>query len=112
MKKHESIQGKTATDFHINNKSNLKRYNEFLNIVLSYTKKLKKEDCTIIDLGCGSGEMEFLLTKKLPHATIIGIDNSKTMITHAKKFLKDCSNVKIYYKDSELPHPKGCGFLV
>ncbi|MCX6804109.1 MAG: class I SAM-dependent methyltransferase [Candidatus Diapherotrites archaeon] len=99
MKRRESIQGKTALDFHSDNKSNLERYDEFLDVVLSYAKKLNKPNPTIIDLGCGSGETELLLTKKLPYATIIGIDNSKTMIKLAKRLLKDCPRMKIYYKD-------------
>ncbi len=113
MKKRESIQGNTATDFHADNKANLQRYNEFLNIVLSYAEKLKKKDCTIIDLGCGSGEMEFLLTKRIPYATIIGIDKSTTMINHAQKFLKDCPKVKFYCKDiNKLKSKDFCGDII
>jgi trans-aconitate 2-methyltransferase len=47
---------------------------------------------TVVDLGCGTGELTAELAKKWPHATVLGVDNSPEMLekskTHAHERLR------------------------
>ena len=38
-----------------------------------------------LDLGCGTGDIVNLLSEKLPHSHITGLDNSKQMLSHATR---------------------------
>ncbi|MEO0378596.1 MAG: methyltransferase domain-containing protein, partial [Cyanobacteria bacterium P01_A01_bin.17] len=49
---------------------------------------------TVLDVGCGTGELERLLAEKNPHQTIIGVDISKQMILQAKKKLEHSDRVR------------------
>jgi trans-aconitate methyltransferase len=40
---------------------------------------------TIVDIGCGSGEVTDAITQMAPHARVVGIDASKSMIEKAKE---------------------------
>ena len=42
-------------------------------------------EMSILDAGCGSGNLTFLLAKKVPKGNVIGIDSSESMIRTAKK---------------------------
>lgn len=48
----------------------------------------------ILEIGCGAGAVTELLAKNFPKSTIIGIDNSKQMITVAAK--KEYSNLNVH----------------
>ena len=39
---------------------------------------------TIVDLGCGAGNVTALLAERWPHARITGVDNSKEMLAQAR----------------------------
>ena len=45
-------------------------------------------DEKILDIGCGDGKITALLSKRLPHGAVIGIDPSISMITKAREMLK------------------------
>ena len=39
---------------------------------------------SIVDLGCGAGNVTALLAERWPRARIIGVDNSKEMLAQAR----------------------------
>lgn len=43
-----------------------------------------KDDFNLLDLGCGTGQLLEILTKKYPNATFLGIDKSYEMINFAQ----------------------------
>lgn len=53
------------------------------------SKKIRKKDPKIIDLGIGTGLTTIALTAKYPAARIIGYDFSRNMLDNASKRLKD-----------------------
>lgn len=46
--------------------------------------KLKGSE-SVLDLGCGDGEITKQISDSLPHGNVIGIDSSEGMISTAKK---------------------------
>jgi len=59
---------------------------------------------TILDLGCGSGNIAFAIAKKVgPEGQIIGIDIAREMIAHCQEKLKQTSytNLTFEYGDAE-----------
>lgn len=42
-------------------------------------------DMSVLDAGCGSGNLTVLLAKKVPDGYVLGIDSSESMIENAKK---------------------------
>lgn len=46
-------------------------------------------DMSVLDAGCGSGDLTFLLARKVPQGKAIGIDSSESMIRKAKKTLTE-----------------------
>lgn len=65
-----------------------------------------KGDEHILDVGCGDGRITAEIAKKAPLGSVIGIDNSPTMITFAEKTFQDDNLTfeigdaeKIYYKN-------------
>ncbi|MBW3015295.1 class I SAM-dependent methyltransferase [Candidatus Woesearchaeota archaeon] len=56
----------------------------YLNIVNKLVRIFKKHNVkTVLDIGCGTGKIDYLLKKK--GYSVVGIDNSKEMIKYAKK---------------------------
>ncbi|TFF89660.1 MAG: class I SAM-dependent methyltransferase [Promethearchaeota archaeon] len=52
--------------------------------LVSRLKELESEG-TILDLGCGSGNLLIKLAKKFPKSTLIGVDTSSEMLEKARK---------------------------
>ncbi len=48
-----------------------------------------REPRTIVDLGCGTGDLTSLLASRWPDADVAGIDSSTEMITHARREYPD-----------------------
>lgn len=44
---------------------------------------------TIVDLGCGTGELTAELAKKWPQATVVGVDNSPEMLEKSKAYASE-----------------------
>src|SRR4051812_3631972 len=51
--------------------------------------QLDIEPQTIVDLGCGTGELTAELAKKWSQATVLGVDNSSEMIEKSKAFANE-----------------------
>ena len=61
-------------------------------------KKIKeKQNKSVIDLGCGIGELENFLSKNFKE--VVGIDFSKKMISQSKEKNKSFKNTKFYLGD-------------
>lgn len=59
----------------------------------------------VLDIGCGPGGWALDLAKTYPHMRVTGIDNSKTMITHAQegKKLHGLTNIEFEEMDALQP---------
>lgn len=53
-------------------------------------------DLSVLDAGCGSGNLKVLLAKKVPYGHVLGIDSSESMIKKAKESMaaRGVSNLK------------------
>ena len=47
------------------------------------------EPKTVVDLGCGTGELTAELAKKWPQATVVGVDNSPEMLEKSKAYASE-----------------------
>ncbi|MEO6564916.1 MAG: methyltransferase domain-containing protein, partial [Casimicrobiaceae bacterium] len=47
----------------------------------------------VVDLGCGAGNVTRLLGDRWPQASIVGVDNSATMLARARETVADLPNV-------------------
>lgn len=59
---------------------------------------------TILDLGCGSGNIAFQIADKVgPEGSIVGVDIAREMIAHCQKKLKETNftNLNFEYGDAE-----------
>lgn len=65
---------------------------EEIKFVLSY---IKSSD-TVLEIGCGYGRVLARLAEKAE--TVMGIDTAKNSLEHAKDFLSDYSNVKVFHQ--------------
>ena len=54
-------------------------------------QQLKKEPSSILDVGCGGGQLAIQLAKRYPQASVTGIDISHEAIAFAKEQLKKTS---------------------
>jgi ubiquinone/menaquinone biosynthesis C-methylase UbiE len=54
-------------------------------IIKTLSKYINKEELKVLDLGCGTGELIFELTRKFNNIKITGIDFSEKMIEVSKK---------------------------
>ena len=77
--------------------------NYFVNWVL----KTCKEDSSILDLCCGTGDIGLSLKEKSP-AKVVGVDFSENMLKIAKDKAKELDNISFVKADSKnLPFPDG-----
>ncbi|MCD4666969.1 class I SAM-dependent methyltransferase [archaeon] len=67
------------------------------NPLFSDLKNLKSKRKNIIDLGCGLGELEPLISKYFKH--VVALDISPEMINKAKLKNKNLSNINFYVND-------------
>ncbi|HVG32605.1 MAG TPA: methyltransferase domain-containing protein [Pyrinomonadaceae bacterium] len=48
-----------------------------------------REGISVVDLGCGTGELTARLADKLPHSDVLGIDSSAEMLERAEQHARD-----------------------
>lgn len=74
------LEGKAAVDYGdgIHPKHRLTEYHEF------FIKHLESND-KVLDIGCGNGWVDHVLIQRVPGLRVVGIDNNKDNILHAKK---------------------------
>ena len=53
----------------------------------------------ILDIGCGTGKITHLCAQYVPSGTVLGIDNSATMIGFAELEYKDTKNLNFIVED-------------
>ena len=64
--------------------------------VLALSEKYINHDSKILDVGCGTGDLAFLVSKKATEGKVVGLDISQQMIELAqkKKLERNISNVQ------------------
>jgi trans-aconitate 2-methyltransferase len=65
---------------------------------------------TVIDLGCGPGNLTVLVADRFPHAHVIGLDDSDEMLTRARATSAEIEWVKGDIADWSPEHPMGLVF--
>lgn len=97
MDNHEQASAYASTDF---SESDHKFIDEFrVNCTVP-------NDAKILDLGCGPGNITFLLSQKFPEAQITGIDGSQPMLDLAfKKQAESSLHSNITFKKILIPNP-------
>ncbi|MEJ0021132.1 MAG: class I SAM-dependent methyltransferase [Candidatus Doudnabacteria bacterium] len=81
---HQEFATDWDTDTHKGNPSRLAQLDLMTSIIVDNYERGNK----ILDLGFGTGQVEDLILKKIPHAEIVGVDSSDAMIEKAKKRLE------------------------
>jgi tRNA (cmo5U34)-methyltransferase len=61
---------------------------EQLDIMLNIIEAEWRKDCTILDIGIGSGIVEEMIFARLPEAYVIGVDGSRAMLEIAYERLR------------------------
>jgi trans-aconitate 2-methyltransferase len=54
---------------------------------------------TVVDLGCGPGNLTATLTERWPTAKVLGVDNDEAMLASARKIVRDDSALKFEHGD-------------
>src|ERR1700730_13477161 len=79
----EPITGSEAEAFHRMGSRALYRYNEFVDLLVGAGIA---DGQTVVDLGCGSGELEIILSSRFPSLKLVGIDLSEDMVRIARGY--------------------------
>lgn len=78
-------------------------YNEIHSLILDIVDNYLPSKSIVYDLGCSTGStlqlIDSLITKKMNHAKLIGIDNSHAMLKKAEEKLKNTNNEIILTED-------------
>ncbi|MGD9591089.1 MAG: trans-aconitate 2-methyltransferase, partial [Candidatus Berkiella sp.] len=80
------------------------QFNLALNILKNYSLKGNE---TILDIGCGPGNITALLAKQVPQGKVIGIDSAQKMVTFANEKYHDLKNLSFEKRnvlDFSYPH--------
>lgn len=48
-----------------------------------------REGISVVDLGCGTGELTARLAERLPRSDVLGIDSSAEMLLHAEQYARE-----------------------
>lgn len=71
---------------HYHNLTHLVSYKNLIKDFLEHTRKYTKSGSKrILDIGCGTGYLTFILSKRYPNSEVIGIDNNEIMLQKARK---------------------------
>ena len=78
------------------------RYEPFAKIVAELIEKIKdKDNLTIIDLACGPAFLLIEIQKKIPNASLLGIDSSNKMLSYAKLKIEQYNGKNIELKQGK-----------
>ena len=62
---------------------------------------IKEEPATILEIGCGTGNLTKLLAERFPQARITSIDFAETMIQQAREKMSSAGHVQFHCVDAE-----------
>jgi 8-demethylnovobiocic acid C8-methyltransferase len=79
----EPITGSAAEAYHRMGSRAFERYKEFVDLLVGAGIE---DGQTVVDLCCGSGELEVILSSRFPSLNLIGIDLSEDMIRLARGY--------------------------
>jgi 8-demethylnovobiocic acid C8-methyltransferase len=79
----EPITGSEAEAFHRMGSRAFDRYNEFVDLLVGAGIA---DGQTVVDLCCGSGELEIILSSRFPSLKLVGIDLSEDMVRIAREY--------------------------
>lgn len=82
----EPITGTDAEAYHRMGSRAFERYNEFVDLLVDNGLA---DGQTVVDLCCGSGELEIILNSRFPSLKLIGVDLSEDMIRIAREYAAD-----------------------
>jgi trans-aconitate methyltransferase len=68
-------------------------HSNFINLLKKYCPKAS-EATSVLDLGCGPGDLTFKFANAFPEATIDAVDGSKEMLEFAKNILGDIPELR------------------
>lgn len=71
------------------------RARPFHDLVARVARLLDREPRTIVDLGCGPGQLSTVLRTRWPHARVVGVDSSPQMIARARADSTDPSTTYV-----------------
>jgi tRNA (cmo5U34)-methyltransferase len=74
-------------------------YKEMLDALILNLPFPQDKELKIIDLGCGTGTLPFLIKSKFPNARIICLDFAESMIKAAQEKLKNFSGIEFELAD-------------
>lgn len=82
----EPITGSDAEAYHRMGSRAFERYNEFVDLLVDHGLG---DGRTVVDLCCGSGELEIILSSRFPSLNLIGVDLSEDMVRIARGYAAD-----------------------
>jgi 8-demethylnovobiocic acid C8-methyltransferase len=98
--KTEPITGSGAEAFHRMGSRALHKYDEFVDLLVGAGIE---DGQTVVDLCCGSGELEIILSSRFPSLNLIGVDLSEDMVRIARGYAaEEGKTVEFRYGDAQL----------
>ncbi|MFF5087855.1 8-demethylnovobiocic acid C(8)-methyltransferase [Streptomyces niveus] len=79
----EAITGSEAEAFHRMGSQASPRYDEFVDLLVGAGIA---DGQTVVDLCCGSGELEVILSSRFPSLNLVGVDLSEDMVRIAREY--------------------------
>jgi 8-demethylnovobiocic acid C8-methyltransferase len=96
----EPITGSEAEAFHRMGSRAFPRYDEFVNLLVDAGIA---DGQTVVDLCCGSGELEIILSSRFPSLNLVGIDLSEDMVRIAGEYAAEQGKtVEFRHGDAQL----------
>lgn len=88
----EPITGSAAEAYHRTGSRSLNRYHDFVDLLVDVGTGIA-DGHTVVDLCCGSGELETILSSRFQSLNLVGVDLSEDMVRMARNDAAGESNV-------------------
>ncbi|MFD9390425.1 class I SAM-dependent methyltransferase [Streptomyces sp. NPDC060000] len=99
----EPITGSEAEAFHRMGSRAFERYNEFVDLLVGAGIA---DGQTVVDLCCGSGELEIILTSRFPSLNLVGVDLSEDMVRIARDYAAE-QGKELEFRHGDAQSPAG-----